>query len=353
MTGPHEAAPNGRRDLDTTVPPETDAEQTRPLPALTRGVLLAHRLRRWTRTGHNLRLAVQGLGLVAVLTLVAAVLLLREQNTADAPAGQAGADVAASTVVTVAATTATSTPTRAQADPTAVAPQAVSPQQLAALPVALVGTSPGQAIADPAPWAKPGTTVLHPIRNTVVYAEPGGPPVAVLPAYQLLAPTWVPVVARRPGWALVLLPTRPHADGAAAAGWIHLQPQVQLVDADHRVEIDTVTAQVAVLAELAHTEPTSAVAQAALDAGTAAPGRRSFVAIGNRTPHTHWLLRLVWPFAVDRGRLCSGPLGGVSVPGLPARSGLGATDGTGCVTTPQAVRDALAEVPAGTVVLLR
>ncbi|MFC6091632.1 hypothetical protein [Saccharothrix lopnurensis] len=344
---------------DTSVPEDTATEQARPMPAPTAGGPHDQRPRRRTRIDGTLRVVAQGLGLIAVTTLVVTVLLLREDNTVGPRAGRT---VTASTTVTVTATPSTPEPVPAEVAPAAVTPQPVSSEQLAALPAAVVGAASGQAITDPAPGSEPGTTVLHPTRDTAVYAEPGGLPVAVLPPYQLLSPTWVPVVARRPGWALVLLPTRPHADGTAAAGWIHLQPEVRLADTDRRIEIDTTTGTIVVLAELGRTGtiPTAAHATAAhataahADATRAdAPGRRSFVAIGNRTLRANWLLRLMWPVAVDPARLCSGPLGGVSMPGLPARSGLGAADGTGCVTTPDAVRDALGEVPTGTVVLLR
>ncbi|MFT7835727.1 hypothetical protein Q5530_06225 [Saccharothrix sp. BKS2] len=333
---------------DTSVPEDTAAGQTRPMPAPTAGGPRARGRRRRTRTDGTLRVAAQGMGLIVVATLVATV-LLREDITAGPRVGRT---VTASTTVTVTATSSTPEPVSAEADPAAVTPHPVSSEQLAALPVAVVGAAPGQAITDPAPGSEPGTTVLHPTRDTVVYADPGGPPVAVLPPYQLLSPTWVPVVARWPGWVLVLLPTRPHADGTAAAGWIHLRPEVRLADTDRRIEIDTTTGTVVVLAELGRTGTIPTAAHAATTQAEA-PGRRSFVAVGNRTLHANWLLRLVWPVAVDPARLCSGRPGGVSVPGLPARSGLGAADGTGCVTTPDAVRDALGEVPTGTAVLLR
>ena len=52
----------------------------------------------------------------------------------------------------------------------------------------------------------------------MVYARPGGPPVAALPATELGSPTWVPVVQSQPGWDRVLLPTRPNR----STGWIYL-----------------------------------------------------------------------------------------------------------------------------------
>ena len=52
---------------------------------------------------------------------------------------------------------------------------------------------------DPDPFAPETGTVLHPTVTQVVYARPGGPPVAALPVTELGSPTWVPVVQSQPG----------------------------------------------------------------------------------------------------------------------------------------------------------
>lgn len=288
-------------------------------------------------------------GIAAGVLVLTAVALMR------APAGTDDRTIRAAAEHTAAAQVSISTPQpeAAREEPDTVAPQVLSSEQVAALPVARVGADPGRAPADPAPGSLPGTTVLHPTRDTVVYAGPGAAAVAVLPKWQLLWPTWVPVVARRPGWAMVLLPTRPHPDGTAAVGWVHLQPTVQLSESQRRIEIDTATGKVTVLAELARTDTASPVTEAAAAASAPAVGRRSFVAVGGRVVYTPWLLKLVWPLTVDVQRLCSGPLGAVSIPGLAGTTTLGEPDESGCVPTAEKLRPALREVPAGTVVLLR
>ena len=57
--------------------------------------------------------------------------------------------------------------------------------------------------------------VVHPIRPVAVFAQPGRRAFAKLRP-TTLAQTWLPVVARRPGWVRVLLPSRPNA----SAGWV-------------------------------------------------------------------------------------------------------------------------------------
>lgn len=340
--------------------PETDPEKTLPMVPLTSWRLLRHAVRlralSWRRPGAGLKLVA-----VAVLVVLVALLL----RTRDADAHDAGRTATA--VPTATATPApplpvpvrgsVGAPVPAQEDPAAVAPRVPSAQELSRLPKAVVGEVVDSAPADPAPAVTPGTTVLHPTKDTAVYAEPGGCAFAALPPRQVLAPTWVPVVDRRPGWALVMLPTHAHPGGAAAVGWIHLRPTVELADGDRRVDIDTSTGRVSVLAELGGVTLPSTLGTAQ-PAGAVAPsapaaGRRSFVAIGGQAAETSWLLQLLWPFPIDTGRVCTGAFSAVSVPGLPASSPLGSLDAAGCVPAPPALRSALAQVPAGAVVLLR
>ena len=58
-------------------------------------------------------------------------------------------------------------------------------------------------------------TVIHPQREIVVYAAPGGAAIARLGPQQI-GETWLPVIAQQPGWIQVLLPSRPNS----SAGWI-------------------------------------------------------------------------------------------------------------------------------------
>lgn len=336
-----------------TAGPETEQEKTQPLKPLTAMTLLRQalllRLADWRSTGMLVRLL-----LVAILIVLVALLLRLHAISRPVAAPTPVPDT-----VTATATPAPSLrdrmPAAAQLDAAAVAPRAISEAEMAALPRAVVGMTLSGALADPAPGSDPGTVVLHPTVDTAVYAEPGGCAFAVLPPRQVLTPTWTPVLERRPGWALVMLPSRPHPTGAAAVGWIHLRPQVELAHGDRRVEIDTATGKVTVLAELGHATATPSVLTGtpASVAASVRTGGRSFVAAGGQADALPWLLRVLWPFRLDADRLCTGPIGGITVPGLPAASPLGRIDPTGCIPVPPGVRDALRDVPAGTAVLLR
>ncbi|MFJ8966992.1 hypothetical protein ACIRG5_47135 [Lentzea sp. NPDC102401] len=333
--------------------PETELEKTQPMPPLTTTRLVLQAIRIWLaflrRGDATVKLLLAGI----LIALVA--ILLRQPGAAVSAAGPVEAPAPSATTFTPAPPMSQRIPVVAQEDPAAVAPQAVGGRALAALPAAVVGAVVPEVLRDPSPGAEPGAVVLHPTDAVAVYAEPGGPPVAKLPPWQLLSPTWVPVIDRRPGWALALLPAQPHSGGAAAAGWIYLNPTVQLADAGMRIELNATTGAVTVLAELGRAEPENSVLGRPVSGHPTAgrSGARSFVAIGASTDGVPWFLRPLLPIAVNATRLCSGFLGGVSVPGLPATSVLGALDGAGCVPVPPALCQALADVPAGTTVVMR
>jgi hypothetical protein len=106
----------------------------------------------------------------------------------------------------------------AAATPLPMQPREVSAAQMARLPMATTNGTTPSAPPDPAPFAAETGIVLHPMATRVLYARPGGPPAALLPAKQLGSPTWVPVVQSQPGWDRVLLPTRPNR----STGWVWL-----------------------------------------------------------------------------------------------------------------------------------
>ncbi|SDP97873.1 hypothetical protein [Lentzea jiangxiensis] len=341
--------------------PETDTEKTQPIRPMTSWTLLWHALRFRLITWRRPRAGRTTTAAAVPVVLVAALLLEHDTDARDAaqavPVGEPQTTATGTPAPPLPVPGNRRAPVTAQEDPGAVAPRVPSEQELAALPKAVIGAAVNTAPTDPAPSAAPGTTMLHPTKDVAVYAEPGGCAIAVLPARQLLTSTWVPVVERRPGWALVLLPTRPHPAGVAAAGWIHLQPTVELADGDRRVEVDTATGRVSVLAVLGGVTTSSALGTPR-PAGTVSqaapsPGTRSFVAVGGQVAEVSWLLRMLWPFAIDTSRVCTGAFTTVSVPGLPSSSPLGSLDANGCVAAPPALSSALTQVPAGTPVLLR
>lgn len=120
-----------------------------------------------------------------------------------------------------------------------VTPQAISVETLAGLPQATTfATIPG-APQDPAPTARTSGRIVHPAATVPLYAVPGGPAIAALPAQQkfgeLTTDTKIPVIAEEPGWAQVLLPSRPNGSTA----WIYLDnPAVSTERSKFRVVVD-------------------------------------------------------------------------------------------------------------------
>jgi len=94
-------------------------------------------------------------------------------------------------------------------------PPAVLPANPAALPQSTTYTGVEGAPLDLGPLEPTDGTVIHPQREIVVYAAPGGAAIARLGPQQI-GETWLPVIAQQPGWLEVLLPSRPNS----SAGWI-------------------------------------------------------------------------------------------------------------------------------------
>lgn len=57
--------------------------------------------------------------------------------------------------------------------------------------------------------------VVHPTREVLVHDGPGGQPIARMAPTQI-GDTWLPVIAREPGWLQVLLPSKPNG----STGWL-------------------------------------------------------------------------------------------------------------------------------------
>ncbi|HZS19851.1 MAG TPA: L,D-transpeptidase [Pseudonocardiaceae bacterium] len=100
------------------------------------------------------------------------------------------------------------------AAPAPTIPPAVLPADPTTLPLSTTYTVINGAPLDLALEPTDGT-VIHPQREVVVYAAPGGPAIARL-APQQIGETWLPVIDKQPGWVQVLLPSRPNS----SAGWV-------------------------------------------------------------------------------------------------------------------------------------
>jgi lipoprotein-anchoring transpeptidase ErfK/SrfK len=219
--------------------------------------------------------------------------------------------------------------------------------QLARLPSATTyGTTPA-APQDPAPFAPETGTVVHPSTARVVYARPGGPAVAVLPATELGSPTWVPVVQSRPSWDLVLLPTRPNR----STGWIYLGGGgLQTAYTPYLIEINLAHFRLTIF-DAGRSLGTWTVAQGA--PGTPTPAGRTFV-LALLAPQPVTYSPLILPLGTHSNTLTTygGGPGTVGLHGWPDPSVFGHAVSHGCVRVPATALRALSRIPLGSPVMI-
>jgi len=228
-----------------------------------------------------------------------------------------------------------------------VPPARLSAAQLTRLPSAnTFGRLPGES-RDPGPAAPGPGIVLHPTAARVVYASPGGPPVAVLPTTQLGGPTWVPVVRSRPGWDLVLLPTRPNG----SAGWVYLGGGgLQAASDAYRIEVNLAERRLS-LTDGGRTLGSWAVAVGAADTPT--PTGRTFL-LASAAPVHPTFSPLILPMGLHSDALGSfdGGPGTVAFHGWPDPAVFGHPVSHGCVRVPAAALRVLSRVPIGSLVTI-
>jgi lipoprotein-anchoring transpeptidase ErfK/SrfK len=242
---------------------------------------------------------------------------------------------------------ATAGPPAAVALPRPVPPRRVSAVQIARLPMATTfGTTPA-APRDPAPFASETGIVLHPATTRVVYARPGGPPVAALPATELGSPTWVPVVQSQPGWDRVLLPTRPNR----STGWIYLGGGgLQTAYSPYRVEINLAAYRLTVV-DADRSLGSWTVAEGT--AGTPTPTGRTFL-LASVAPLHPTYSPLILPLGVHSDTLTTfgGGPGTVGLHSWPDPAVFGHAVSHGCVRVPAAALRTLSRVPLGSPVMI-
>ena len=241
----------------------------------------------------------------------------------------------------------TAGPPHAAAPPPPVPPKRISAAQLAQLPMATTFGKTPAAPRDPAPFAPEPGTVLHPTATRVVYARPGGPPVAALPATEIGSPTWLPVVQSQPGWDRVLLPTRPNR----STGWIYLGGGgLQMAYSAYRVEISLAAYRLTVL-DAGRSLGSWTVAEGA--SGTPTPTGRTFLLASLSPPHPSYS-PLILPLGLHSHTLTTfgGGPGTVGLHGWPDPAVFGHAVSHGCVRVPAAALRALSRVPLGSLVMI-
>jgi L,D-transpeptidase catalytic domain len=227
------------------------------------------------------------------------------------------------------------------------APAPLSAAQRARLPSATTLGRVPAAPRDPDPFAAERGIVLHPTAAVVVWARPGGPPVATLPARQLGGPTWVPVVQSRPGWDRVLLPARPNR----ATGWVYLGGgDLQVATDAYRISVSLADYRLT-LTDAGRILGSWTVAVGA--ASTPTPAGRTFL-LASAAPVHPTFSPLILPLGVHSGALASfdGGPGTVALHGWPDPAVFGHPVSHGCVRVPAPALQALARVPIGTPVMI-
>jgi len=331
-------------------PTPSAQELTRPIRRISRPVAA------WLAIALPVRARWRGApaGLLPALLVLAAALGILALRLTDIDT-EAGPAPRSEPAVEQADTTARSDPEHsvvpvgipATEDPTGPSPVQLTTGQLAALPQASVVDSVPGAPADPAPTTELDGQVLHPIETTVVYTAPGGPAIVSLPARLLGADTWVPIVDRQPGWAMVLLPTVVPDGAPSPAGWIHLTRSIALDRIDRHIRIDSRNGSISVIGPLGAAGHGITGAVPRIEGG-----RRTFVALAPASRPTYWPASVWWPVLVRTDRLCPHVLGGMVIPGLRWDSSTDRLDAAGCLPIPPATQPLLRDLPAGTAVFL-
>lgn len=241
------------------------------------------------------------------------------------------------------------------ARPPIVAAQPVSEQALAALPMATTFSTVTVAPKDPSPDQIPSGRLVHPLVTVPAYASPGGPAIAAVPAEQVLGVpaqpagrTALPVVAEQPGWAEVLLPTRPN-DSAA---WIVLDDRVVTEHTPYRIEVDRAHFALTLFKDGAE------IGRWTVGIGkpqSPTPATRTMILASIQDTHpTFSPIILATGAHSDTYTSYGGGPGTVGLHGWPSASVFGQPSSDGCVRIPaDALQTLSTQVPIGTPVLIR
>ena len=229
----------------------------------------------------------------------------------------------------------------------AVLPMRVSAAQMSRLVVATTYARSPAAPQDPDPFKPETGIVLHPTLSQVVYAKPGGPPVAILPVTEIKNPTWVPVVQSQPGWDRILLPTRPNH----STGWIYLgHGGLRTAYSAYRVEVNLSAYRLTVL-DAGRSLGSWEVGVGA--PGTPTPTGRTFL-LASLAPVHPTYSRLILPLGAHSDTLSTfgGGPGTVALHSWPDQGVFGHAVSHGCVRVPGSALPILSRVPLGSTVMI-
>ena len=231
-----------------------------------------------------------------------------------------------------------------------VQPVKVSAAELAKLPRATTFTTVPSAPRDPAPFTVSSGLVVRPLTPQVVYAGPGKPPIAVLPATEIGGPTWVPVVQGGPGWERVLLLSRPNR----ATGWIYTAgAHATLLDTRRSSYLVRIYVAARKLSVFLSGRSLGAWTVAVGERGTPTPIGRTFImALLAPTGPTYSPLILPLGFHSNTLTTFGGGPGTVGIHSWPNPSVFGRAVSHGCVRVPKAALTILSHAPLGSLALI-
>lgn len=227
-------------------------------------------------------------------------------------------------------------------------PVEVTPAEMKQLPRATTHSTIKNAPQDPQPSKRTKGLVLRIKKPQVVYAKPGGKPVAVLPAKQLGGPSWAPVVDTAPGWKRVLLPSRPNH----SSGWVYAKsPGISTSKSSSVVKVDLSDRKLTI------TEGGQQVGSWTVAVGkpkTPTPTGRTFV-LALLAPSDPTYSPLILPLGAhsDSLKTFGGGPGTVGFHYWKDSSVFGRAVSHGCIRVPKPALNALSDVPLGSQVLIR
>jgi lipoprotein-anchoring transpeptidase ErfK/SrfK len=230
-----------------------------------------------------------------------------------------------------------------------VPPVSISAAQAAKLPQATTYATIPKAPGDPARFAATSGLVVHPLVAEVVYAGPGGAPVAVLPVTELGGPTWVPVVRSGPGWDQVLLPSRPNH----STGWIYTAGANSKLDTRRTPYLLRVNLGARQLSVYDGGRLLGAWTVAIGAKGTPTPTGRTFLLALLAPPQpTYSPLILPLGFHSNAWTTFGGGPGTVGIHGWPDTSVFGHAVSNGCLRVPAAALHLISRIPLGSLVVI-
>ncbi|MGH3978964.1 MAG: L,D-transpeptidase [Pseudonocardiaceae bacterium] len=228
--------------------------------------------------------------------------------------------------------------------PSESAVPAPQPMGAAPLPESTTHTTIEAAPSDTGPAEPTDGSVVHPRQEVLVYAEPGGAPLARIGPEQI-GDTWLPVIAEQPGWVRVLLPSRPNGStGWLAAGELDRAVSPYLI----RVHLSSLSMELLSDRELLG-QWTIGIGK---DSAPTPPGR-TFL-LGSFSDEQQDYSPVILPLGSHSPTLDTfgGGPGTVAIHTWPTDEVFGTQSSDGCIRVPPDALDQLTEVPLGTLVLI-